>query len=176
MSSSLSTIGGEPSYHRALDDWFVVSRVGGLSCTQVVATAERVVDLLHVLSQYLDPAVDVHCEDVRRARRWGGALLPLPDVREVVGRLRLPLAAYGGVEWSMFTPEDQLSLTPELLLVVYARTDRWTFLLEGMGLVERETALPPTWIPDRRALRAAPALEVALDTAVSRLALIQDAA
>lgn len=176
MSAFPGAITGEARRHRAVDDWFVVSRVSALWCTQVVTTAERTVDLLHALSQQLDPAVDVHCEDVRRARRWSGTLLPLPDVREVVGRLRLPLASYGGVELSLYTPEDQLSLTPELLLVIYARTDRWTFLLEGMGLVERESAPPPTWIPDREALRAAPALEAALTTAVARLSLTEHAA
>lgn len=159
---------------RAEPEWFVVGHHGGMRCTRIGATAERAVDLLHALSVLLDPAVDVHINDVRTGRRWSGALLALPDVRDVLGRLRLPLASYGGVEVTLYTSEDQLSLTPELLLVIYARTDRWTFLLDGLGLVEREEMPLPTWWPARDGLRPVPPLDAALAGAAARLGLREE--
>ncbi len=162
-----------PRFRTGLD-WFVISSAQDVTCIRIGATAERVVDMLHALSVYLDPAVDLHIDDARTGRRWQGTLLPLPEVRETVGRLRLPLAAYGGVEVSLFTDSDQLTLTPEMQLVIYARTDRWAFLLDGMGLLERTTAPAPSWVPQRGALRAEPQLEQALEAAAERLDLIAE--
>lgn len=155
-------------------DWFVITREHDVTCVRVGATAERVVDMLHALSVHLDPAVDVRMDDVRTGRQWEGALLALPDVRETVGRLRLPVAAYGGVELSLFTGSDQLTLTPEMLLVIYARTDRWAFLLDGLGLLERATVPEPSWVPVRSTLRAEPQLEQALQAAAERLGLREE--
>ncbi|AMW05055.1 hypothetical protein [Gemmatimonas phototrophica] len=161
--------------HRFRDatDWFVMTSHEGFTTTKVGASSERVVDLWHALSAYLDPAVDVRLHDVRTARTWTGSLLALPDVRETMGRLRLPLSAYGGVELTVGTGNDQLSLTPEMLLVIYARTDRWGFLLDGLGLVEREVPPRPTWIPSRSTLRPESQLEQALQTAAERLGLAE---
>ena len=58
---------------------------------------------------------------------------PLPDVRDTIARLKLLLARFGGVELSVYTPEDQLTLNPHLELFIYSRTDRWLYLLEGEG-------------------------------------------
>ncbi|WP_396216297.1 hypothetical protein [Gemmatimonas sp.] len=162
-----------PRFRTGLD-WFVISHAQDVTCIRIGATAERVVDMMHALSVYLDPAVDLRIDDARTGRRWQGALLALPEVRETIGRLRLPLAAYGGVEVSLFTDNDQLTLTPEMLIVIYARTDRWAFLLDGMGLLERTTAPAPNWMPLRSALRAEPQLAHALQAAADRLGLIEE--
>jgi hypothetical protein len=161
----------EAARFRATQDWFVAQRLRQAHCVQVGASAERIVDLMHALSVHLDPAVDVALDDVRTARRWRGESVALPDVRDVVGRLRLPLASYGGVEFTVYTPQDQITLTPELLLVIYARTDRWTYLLDAMGLREREALPAPTWTPSRARLRPAPLLLDALVSAAARLGL-----
>jgi hypothetical protein len=162
-----------PPRFRPHDDWFLVGEHHGVRCTQVWAVAERLVDLFHALSSHLDPAVDVVVQDRRRARTWRGALHALPDVREVIGRLRLPLAAFGGVEFTLVTPDDQLSLTPELLLVIYARTTRWSYLLDGLGLEERPVAPTPVWHPWRAVMVDAPQLTSAVDAAVTRLGLAE---
>jgi hypothetical protein len=156
---------------RNAGDWFVTSQRDGVSCVRVVATAERTMDLLHALSLHLDPAVDVELHDMRRGRQWHGELLPLPDLREVVGRLRLPVSAHGGVEISLYTDVDQLTVTPELLLVVYSRSERWPFLLAGLGLEECAVMPPPHWMPARSALAPQPEVEMAIDRAVERLTL-----
>lgn len=173
MSELLSLAQTDAHRFRGGDDWFVLGRHADLMTVRVGANAERVVDLWHVLTAHLSPAVDVHVTDVRTGRAWAGAFCALPEVREAIGRLRLSLAAYGGVELSVFTDTDQLTLTPEMLLVIYARTDRWTFLLDGLGLVERADMPVPTWTPARSTLRPEPQLEDALQAAAERLGLAE---
>ena len=58
-------------------------------------------------------------------------------MRDVVARLRLLIARYGGMELSVFDAEDQLSLNAHLELYIYSRSDKWLYLLEGRGLEER---------------------------------------
>jgi hypothetical protein len=137
---------------------------------RIVTNAERALDLFHTLSVNLPPAVDVAIEDRRRGLKWTGVGLALPDVRDAVARLKLPLAAYGGVELAVYTPEDQLTLTPSLECYVYSRSDRWLYLLLGKGLVEQdEVAARRT--EDEAPMAPAPALAVAIDGAVEQLGL-----
>lgn len=138
---------------------------------RVVANAERVVDLLHALAERLPPAVDVAIEDVREERRWHGVAIALPDAREAIARLKAPLAAYGGVEIAVYSAEDQLTLTPDLELYIYARTDRWLYVLQGKGLHEVTSFGPESWRFDAQALGAAPELSDAIAAAAERLGL-----
>jgi hypothetical protein len=92
-----------------------------------------------------------------------------------MGRLRLPLAACGGVELSLFTDSDQLTLTPEMLLVIYAHTDRWTYLLDGLGLLERPDMAVPVWLPTRDLLRPDTQFAHALHAAADRRRLTETA-
>jgi hypothetical protein len=156
---------------RATTDGFTFTEENGVYTARVVANAERVVDLFWTLSNLLSPAVDVHIEDLRSGRTWKGEALPLPDVRDMIARLRLLLARYGGTEFSVFTSEDQLSLNPELELFIYSRSDRWLYLLEGRGLEERQTLRTKSWKIDRQSFPAAPDLVSALAAAAERLAL-----
>ena len=153
-------------------EWFVASTDGGIHLARVGVIADRAVDLLHMLSDQLDPAVDVVIDSLRDGVRWNGELLALPDVREALGRLRVLLATYGGVEFTIVTPDDQLTLTPELGLIIYARSDRWLFALEGLGLVERASPPNPVWTLDRSALTPVAPLTEALEYASERLALV----
>ena len=109
---------------------------------------------------------------MRDGVRWSGELLALPDVREAIGRLRLILATYGGVEVTIVTPDDQLTLTPEMGLIIYSRSDRWLFVLEGLGLVERAALPSAVWTLDRRALSPIATLTDALESASARLGLV----
>lgn len=152
-------------------DWFVASRRSGLYVAQIGTIGERAVDLMPALALHLDPAVDLSIESLRDRMAWQGRSLALPDVREVMGRLRLPLAMYGGVEIALVTPDDQLTLTPELAIVVYARTDRWFFVLDGMGLVERQSVPAKVWNSSRARLHPVEDLTLALAAAAERLSL-----
>lgn len=171
MSELTSLAGVATSRFRESGDWFVVLRDEAATATYIGGTAERVVDVWHVLLSSLGPVVDVRLDDLRSGRVWSASLLALPDVREAVGRLRLSLAAYGGVELSVFTDEDQLTLTSELLAVTYSRTDRWAFILDGLGLAERSRMPARTWTSRRERLRPEPQLAAALQSTASRLGL-----
>ncbi|WP_373068457.1 hypothetical protein [Gemmatimonas sp.] len=172
MRSEMSPLGSdEPGRFRALLDWFIASVRDGVYIARIGTTAERAVDLMHALSVHLDPAVDVVMTDWRTGTEWVGVDVALPDLREALGRLRFPLATYGGVELTVVGPDDQLSLTPELLLVIYARSDRWYFLLDGLGLSERAAPPAPVWVPTLSKLAHSPELATALAAAAARLGL-----
>ena len=138
---------------------------------RVVASAERVVDLLHALTEHLPPAVDVAIEDARSRTAWRGVNVALPDVREAVGRLKVPLAAYGGVEVAVYSDEDQLTLTAGLELFIYARTDRWLYILQGTGLHETHALHPDTWSVAHDEPEPAPELVEAVRATAERLGL-----
>lgn len=152
-------------------DGFTFTSDDGVYAAHVVANAERVVDLLHALTENLPPAVDVVLEDQRSGRSWKGESLPVDDVREQIARLKVLLARYGGVELSVYTSEDQLTLNQYLELYIYSRTDRWLYLLEGRGLEEQAVVETKSWKQRRAQFPAAPELVNAIQAAVERLGL-----
>ena len=158
---------------RAGSDDFTFAEQRDYFEARVAANAERVVDLLHALAEHLPPAVDVALDDARSGRRWLGVNVALPDAREAVARLKVPLAAYGGVELSIYSTEDQLTVTPDLELWIFSRTDRWLYILQGKGLYEATSAEPAGWHFDADALGAAPELSDAVAAAAERLGLDQ---
>ena len=137
----------------------------------VVANAERVVDLFHALTEHLPPAVDVAIEDSRAGRTLKGQALALPDVREAIARLKVLLAQHGGIELSVYSSDDQLTLNQYLELFVYSRTDRWLYLLQGKGLQEQRAVRTKSWKMRRGDFPAAPELDRALQGVVVRLGL-----
>jgi hypothetical protein len=156
---------------RPSSDGFTFASEEGYFSIHVVANAERVVDLFHSLTEQMPPAVDLTLEDHRSGRTWKGEALPVDDVREQIARLKVLLARYGGVELSVFTSEDQLTLNPYLELFIYARTDRWYYLLEGKGLEEQRALATKSWKQRRAQFPAASDLVNAIQTAVERLGL-----
>lgn len=152
-------------------DGFTFTSEDGLYSAHVVANAERVVDLFHSLTEHMPPAVDVALTDFRSGRSWKGDALPIDDVREQIARLKVLLGRYGGVEFSAYTSDDQLTLNPYLELFVYARTDRWYYLLEGKGLEEQRAVRTKSWKQRQGHFPAAAELVNAIQTAVDRLGL-----
>jgi hypothetical protein len=153
-------------------DGFTFKQEDGVFACHVVANAERVVDLFHALTEQLPPAVDLVLEDLRLGRSWKGESLPLDDVREQLARLKVLLGRYGGVELSVFTSQDQLTLTPHLELFVYSRTDRWSYLLQGKGLEEQSVVTSKSWKRSGSGqFPAAAELVNAVQAAVERLGL-----
>src|SRR5687768_1135496 len=156
---------------RVTADGFTFAPTDGYYSAHVAANAERVVDLFHALAEQLPPAIDVAIEDLRSGRSWKGEALPLDDVREQIARLKVLLGRYGGVEFSVFNSEDQLTLNPYLELFIYARTDRWYYLLEGRGLEEQGAVHTKSWKQRRAQFPAAAELVNAIQAAVERLGL-----
>lgn len=152
-------------------DGFTFVKEGDYYAAHVVANAERVVDLFHTLMQHLPPAVDVALIDRRSGRSWKGESLALPDVRDALARLKVPLAANGGVEISVFTTDDQLSLNPVLELFIYARTEQWLYHLEGIGLEERRALKTKSWKLGRQQFPTAPELVDLVASTAERLGL-----
>lgn len=156
---------------RSSADGFTFAKQDDYFSAHVVANAERVVDLFHSLTEQLPPVVDLMLDDHRSGRSWKGESLPLDDVREQIARLKVLLARYGGVELSVYTSEDQLTINPYLELFIYARTDRWYYLLEGKGLEEQRLVRTKSWKQRRAQFPAAADLVNAIQTAVERLGL-----
>lgn len=152
-------------------DGFTFQREEDYHVAHLAANAERVADLFYSLTEHLAPAVDVTIDDLRSGRSWRGEALALPDVQEQIARLKLLLARYGGVEFSVFTSQDQLALNPYIELFVYSRTDRWLYLLEGKGLVEQRSVRSKSWKVRRQQFPAAPELVNAVAAAAERLGL-----
>lgn len=137
------------------------------------ANAERVVDLFYTLSELLAPAIDTVIGDLRSQTTWKGESIALPDVRDAVARLKVPLATYGGVEFSLYTPDDQLTLTPQLELYIFSRSDRWLYLLQGKGLEEKASLADRSWRSSAWDRAHAPTLSSAITAAAERLSLTQ---
>ena len=156
---------------RVSGDGFTFKQENDVYTAHVVANAERVVDLFYNLTEQLPPAVDVVMDDLRSGRSWKGETIALPDVRDSIARLKILLARYGGVELSVFTSEDQLTLNPYLELFIYARTDRWLYLLEGKGLEEQRRVRTKSWKIKRQEFPAAPDLVNGVTAAAERLGL-----
>lgn len=152
-------------------DGFVFTREAEHFEAHVVANAERVTDLFHALTEQLPPAVDVVVEDQRNGRTWEGRGIALPDIRETIARLKVMLAAHGGVEIAVYSAEDQLTLNGQVELFIYSRTDRWLYILQGKGLEEARRVRTRSWKLKRGEFPPAPDLTAALAAAVERLGL-----
>ena len=156
---------------RSGTDGFTFVKNGEIYEAYIAANAERVVDLFYTLSEQLAPAIDLVIEDLRSEATWRGESVALPDVRDAVARLKVPLATYGGVEISLYTPDDQLTLTPQLELYIFSRSDRWIYLLQGKGLEERVSLADRSWRSQSWDRALAPSLTAAISAAAERLAL-----
>lgn len=158
-------------FHPARDG-FTVRHLDGVVEVLVRSNAERVVDLFLALAEELPPAVSIFIDDVRSSTRFTGAELALPDVLEAVGRLKLPLTTYAGAEISIFSPDEQVTLTPSLELYLHSVSERWVFLLRGHGLVERASLARRSWRLLRDGFPSAPEATQALRLAAARLGLV----
>lgn len=147
---------------RSAADGFTFANEGEYYAAHLVANAERVVDLFLSLLEHLPPAVDVALVDARSGQSWKGERLALPDVRDALARIKVLLAVHGGVEVAVFTSEDQVTLNPMLELFIYARTDRWLYLLKGKGLEEQRLVRTRSWRMARREYPEAPDLVAAV--------------
>ncbi|MBI1809267.1 MAG: hypothetical protein HYR75_05160 [Gemmatimonadetes bacterium] len=156
---------------RPREDVFAFRREGDLYVAEVATGSERSVDLFHALLEQMPPVVGFALECVRSGREFVGEGLQLAEVRETVARLKVPLVASAGVEMTVFTDDEQLSLSPMLDLWLFAKTDRWLYLLQGRGLEERAELPRRSWTFGRDGFGGAPAVVEAVAAAAARLTL-----
>ena len=150
---------------------FVVAEHRGIFEALVMANADRAVDLFLELSRHLGPRVGVHIDDVRGGVQWGADDVPLEDARSEVRRVRSTLAAHAGVECSFFDQADQITLTANLELFIYATTERWYYFLRDLGLPRYRSLTVRSWRPERDEFPPAPAATAVVAEIVARLAL-----
>lgn len=156
---------------RTSADGFTFLHEDDLWVAHVVANADRVVDLFYILTENLPEQVDVFVEDLRSGRSWKGEKIALHDAREAIARLKSLLGRYGGLEISVYTGDDQLTLNAFLELFVYSRDDRWLSLIEAKGLEQQQRVRTKSWKSNRQQFPAAPDLVSAVAGAVERLGL-----
>src|SRR4051812_7697718 len=156
---------------RTSADGFTYAKDGELWAAHVVASAERVADLFYILTADLPENVDVFIDDLRSGRSWKGEGRQLAEVREAVARLKSLVGRFGGLEISVYTDEDQLTLNPFLELFIYSKQDRWSQLLEARGMEIQPRVRTKSWKENRHQFPAAPELVSAVAGAVERLGL-----
>jgi hypothetical protein len=144
---------------------------GGVCVAEVRASPERAVELFHELTEQMPDIVDLSVDCLRSGREYVGEGLNLSEVTDTVARLKVSLAASGGVELSVYTGDEQLSLSPMLDLWIYATSDRWLYLLLGRGLEERAELPSREWRVGPGEFTGAPELVDAVTSAAERLTL-----
>lgn len=154
-------------------DGFVFGRRRGVFEARIHANADRAIDLFLACFDHLPPALSLDVDDARSGDRWIGAELANDEVRDAVARAKLQVSRTAGMEITVFNEEEQLTLTPNLQVVVYAQSDRWLYLLQGKGL-KRLHALPPrSWALRRDEFPPSPDAMRALSAMVLRLRLVR---
>jgi hypothetical protein len=156
---------------RPAAELFAMRKEGDVYVAEVRTTPERAVELFHELSEHMPDFVDLALEDFRTGRKYRGEGLNLSEVTDTVARLKVPLAASGGLELSVYTGEEQLCLGPMLDLWIYAKSDRWLYLLLGRGLEEAVDLPPRAWKVGIKEFTGAPELVDAVTSTAERLTL-----
>ncbi len=137
----------------------------------VVSGAERIFDLYVALLNEYRATVSVVIDDGHAHRAWKGDACPAAAVRDAVAPLRALLVAPGGVELTVFTEDDQVTLNPMLEMFIYSHSERWTKVLEGKGLTEQRLVRTRSWRAGRRDLAPAPELSDAVAAVARALGL-----
>lgn len=145
----------------------------GVYEARLLPNADRAIDLFLSLLESLEPAVDVFIHDWRSAERWTGSDLATGDVRDTIARARQTLARCAGLEISVTTSTEQLALSANLELFIYAVTDRWLYLLQGKGLRRVNGLRPRSWKLQMGEFAASVEAERALRLIVERLRMTQ---
>jgi len=157
---------------RAESDGFTVRRRDDFVEILVRSNADRSVDLFLALAEELPPAVSLSITDVRARMTWSGSSLALPDVTNALARVKLVLTTFAGAEVCVYSQEEQLTLTPSLELYIHSLSERWVFVLNGHGLVQRERLPGRSWRLAGDDFPPSPEASAALRQASERLGLV----
>jgi len=150
---------------------FSLRKERDLHVAEVRVEADRAVDLFYELTQQMPALVDLSLDCLRTGRRYLGEGLSLAEVTETIARLKVPLVASGGVELCVYTSEEQLCLSPMLDLWIFAKSDRWLYLLLGRGLEATDDLPARGWIVKPEEFTGAPELVDAVTSTAERLTL-----
>ncbi len=167
--------GASPYHFRTAIDGFVFGRRGdgGIFEARIHANADRAIDLFLACFDHLPPALSLDIDDARSGERWLGAELANDELRDAIARAKLQLSTTAGMEITVFTDDEQVTLTPNLQVVIYARSDRWLYLLQGKGLKRVRTLEPRSWTLERGEFPPSADSMRALGSIVLRLRLVR---
>lgn len=152
-------------------DGYATLERDGLQGIRVVGNAESMVELFLDLVPELPDELVLEVDDWREERRWRAEGVAQDDLLASLYPLRIPLAAMGGVEFTLVAPEQQLTLSAHLEVVAWATSDRWAFLVQRAGLVERPAVRGRLWRPSRGTFPPAPLLADPLQQLIATLAM-----
>lgn len=156
---------------RDASDTYVVMRRDALTGTRAIGNAEAMVELFLELIGEFPSLFTLTVDDWRSMAVWRAEGVTQAALLDGLYALRVPLSGAGGVEFTLETPDDQLSLSAHLEVVTWSRTDRWLYLLDRAGLRERPHVRGRLWRPERGAFPPANTLTAGVRTFVDTLAL-----
>ena len=156
---------------RDTTDSYAVVRRDGLIGTRAIGNASTVVELFFALVPECPPVFALTVDDWRADVVMRADAVTQEALLDAVYPLRVPLIGAGGVEFTLETGGEQLTLSAQLEVVTWSRTDRWLYLLDRQGLRERPEVRGRLWRPARGAFAPASTLTSGVQTLVRQLAL-----
>ncbi len=156
---------------RDTTDVYAVMRRDGLIGTRVIGNAGAMVELFLSLVPEFADIFALTVDDWRSDVVSRADAVTQDALLDAVYPLRVPLASAGGVEFTLESVGEQLTLSAHLELVTWSRTDRWLYLLDRQGLQERPQVRGRLWRPARGAFASAGTLTAGVRTLVEQLAL-----
>lgn len=156
---------------RDASDTYQVLRRDGLIGTRALGNAEAMVELFIELIPEFPNLFTLVVDDWRQQQAWRAEGVSQAALLDAMYTLRVPLIGAGGVEFTLESAGDQLSLSAHLEVVTWSRTDRWQYLLDRAGLRERPRVRGRLWRPDRGAFPSANVLSAGVRTMADSLAL-----
>lgn len=154
-------------------DGFVFGRVSpdGMFEAQIAPSADRAVELFAAVLEHFGPFCECVLDDWRSGQRWSGHDLATSDVRDAVARARHVVSAHAGTEITVVANGEQATLTANLVIHVFAQTDRWLYLLQGKGLRRVARRRERSWRLEPGEFLPVPAAKAAVGLLVERLRL-----
>ncbi|HYW51256.1 MAG TPA: hypothetical protein VE861_11650 [Gemmatimonadaceae bacterium] len=156
---------------RDASDTYMVLRRDALVGTRALGNAEAMVELFIELVPEFVNIFTLTVDDWRNEAVYRAEGVTQAALLDAFYALRVPLIGAGGVEFTLESPTDQLSLSAHLEVVTWSRTDHWLYLHDRAGLRERPRLRGRLWRPDRGAFPPASGLTAGLRTFVRSLAL-----
>lgn len=156
---------------RDATDIYAVVRRDGLVGTRALGNSEAMVELFLELVSEFPNLFALTLDDWRNRRVWRAEGVTQSALLDAFYSLRVPLLGAGGVEFTLESAGDQLSLSAHLEVITWSRTDRWLYLHDRAGLRERPRVRGRLWRPERGAFAPAGTLTAGVKTFVTALAL-----
>jgi hypothetical protein len=152
-------------------DTYAVIRRDGLVGVRALGNAEAMVELFLELISDFENIFTLTVDDWRTQSAWRAEGVTQAALLEAFYTLRVPVIGGGGVEFTLQSDDEQLSLSAHLEVVAWSRTDRWLYLLDRAGLKERPRIRGRLWRPARGAFPPAGTLTAGVRSMVKSLAL-----